>query len=578
MERIVDLINQVYEDSKNVGSVANAILNCKSHLDELVLIYKTQLTVEECFFLAFAIANGFENVEEPNLHGKTITKHLGSKGSDFLLAIPTFNQLFLKGIINRRSPGRVNKHSFNVRSAFDLVYYIGQKQLELAISGNIDLNEDKKYTSLDLYFRRIGQHFDAIADEDLSFDEFLNLTADIFLANDHLIINNLVLEFVSLSNDKKVTYKDVERAQGEEKEELIVEIMILLQLIRHSRDNSTVSLNELIERSMYHFAYVFDVSRKILNGEHLLFSGKYLVKDQDMELISEDGLYCFTKKFYKFFKVKDRLAINLDGDGDLQSYKSIKVQALFFNDDLQKQLDDLQAIIQPKRFKQTSNLLKSKYKKPGGISILLHGDPGTGKTEFVNQLAEATKRDIFKVDLSKMKSMWYGKSEQLVKNAFDEYKSICEDKPVIPIMFINEADGLLGKRLDVERSIDQTSNTIQNILLDEIEKLEGIFICTTNLIQNLDHAFDRRFLFKIKFDLPDKTVQAKLWDYYFNKQLSKNEIEKLTQQYFFSPAQIANIAHKVAIQEVLGEKISLEVIHKIGSAERLMKTSKKVGF
>ena len=69
-----------------------------------------------------------------------------------------------------------------------------------------------------------------------------------------------------------------------------------------------------------------------------------------------------------------------------------------------------------------------------------------------------------------------------------------------PILLFNEADGLIGKRsTHANSSVSNTENAIQNILLDELENFEGIFMATTNLVKNMDEAFERRFLYKVQF-------------------------------------------------------------------------------
>ena len=66
---------------------------------------------------------------------------------------------------------------------------------------------------------------------------------------------------------------------------------------------------------------------------------------------------------------------------------------------------------------------------------------------------------------------------------------------VKPILLFNEADAVFSKRKDVNNgNVAQTENAIQNIILEEMENLDGILIATTNLADNLDGAFERRFV------------------------------------------------------------------------------------
>ena len=127
-------------------------------------------------------------------------------------------------------------------------------------------------------------------------------------------------------------------------------------------------------------------------------------------------------------------------------------------------------------------------------------------------------------------------------------------------------------------SCDQTENTIQNIILEEMEKLEGIMIATTNLANNLDAAFERRFLFKIKFENPTVEAKMKIWKSKMDW-LSDDMIRTFATDYDFSGGQIDNIVRKATMDEVitgkrteLGELIALCKNEKLGGDER------KIGF
>ena len=103
-----------------------------------------------------------------------------------------------------------------------------------------------------------------------------------------------------------------------------------------------------------------------------------------------------------------------------------------------------------------------------------------------------------------------------------------------PILLFNEADGVLAKRKDAMTStVDQTENTSQNIILEEMEKLDGIMIATTNLAGNLDAAFERRFLFKVKFEQPTIEAKTKIWKSKMDW-LSNSDVEHFAQNYDLS--------------------------------------------
>lgn len=160
-----------------------------------------------------------------------------------------------------------------------------------------------------------------------------------------------------------------------------------------------------------------------------------------------------------------------------------------------KQLETLKNLLPEEKFVETQKRLKEKG-LPEGITVLLHGHPGTGKTEVVNQLAKATNRQIMKVDISQTKSKWFGESEKMIKKIFTDYQNFAKDCDQTPILLFNEADAIISKRKDLNSSnVAQTENALQNIILEELENFAGILMATTNLAENLDSAFDRKISF-----------------------------------------------------------------------------------
>jgi SpoVK/Ycf46/Vps4 family AAA+-type ATPase len=120
-----------------------------------------------------------------------------------------------------------------------------------------------------------------------------------------------------------------------------------------------------------------------------------------------------------------------------------------------------------------------------------------------------------------------------------------------PILLFNEADAIIGKRQEgAERAVEKMENTIQNIILQEMETLDGIMIATTNLAQNMDKAFERRFLYKVKFTKPTLEARASIW-HEMIPALSEEETRSLVLKYDFSGGQIENIARHHAIDSIL---------------------------
>ena len=145
------------------------------------------------------------------------------------------------------------------------------------------------------------------------------------------------------------------------------------------------------------------------------------------------------------------------------------------------------------------------------------------------QIARETGRHIVHVDISESKSAWFGESEKRIKKVFTSYRNaceICEKKgEKIPILLFNEADAIISKRKDsTVGDVAQTENAMQNIILEELENLRGIFIATTNLAENMDAAFERRFLFKIKFENPSEEAKAAIWTSAARRRSQQNTI------------------------------------------------------
>lgn len=285
---------------------------------------------------------------------------------------------------------------------------------------------------------------------------------------------------------------------------------------------------------------------------------------KSFDLLKENGIDLFHKQ--------------MDKENIILPEKTAAVK-LIYNDEEFKQIDILQNLLSEEKLTDTQERLKAKG-LPVGVTILLHGSPGTGKTETVKQLAKQTNRRIMKVDMSKTKSMWYGESQKKVKKIFTDYKAFAKScGGQTPILLFNEADALISKRGDISSSsTSQTENTIQNILLEELENFEGIFMATTNLASNMDTAFERRFLFKIKFKKPTEEAKSLIWQHYL-PQLSSEQSRKLAQQYDFSGGQIQNILRKAEIEEILhGKQASFEDILQHCSTELLTESKTAIGF
>ena len=328
--------------------------------------------------------------------------------------------------------------------------------------------------------------------------------------------------------------------------------------------------------------------QKALSSLNLFKDEKHELQKLDLvEIRSESSFFeeytslALTDKGKELFFEEDaKIFIQNIDRKDIISCGDIKSKRLFFSAEEQRQLSMVGSSLNEDNYRKLVERLESKGLSKG-IAVLLYGAPGTGKTESVMQWAKESGRDIVHVDLSASKSMWYGESEKIVKDIFTRYRNQCKRSKVKPILLFNEADGLFSKRKDMSggSSVDQTENTIQNILLEEMEKLDGILIATTNLEENLDAAFERRFLFKIHLEKPGTEAKKSIWRDKLPS-LSEADATILASDYDFSGGEIDNIVRKATMQEVLyGGTPTTDSINELCSRERLSHgNNKRIGF
>ncbi len=212
----------------------------------------------------------------------------------------------------------------------------------------------------------------------------------------------------------------------------------------------------------------------------------------------------------------------------------IKEQDIFELIEPKTTLDDV--VLHPKTEKILRNFLKrmdrkvlSRLKDWGVIErkkgletrIMFYGYPGTGKTITALSLAKSLKKSILNFDCSKILSQYVGESERNVRKIFDTYYELSEKTKSNPVLLLNEADQFLSSRSSgPNSSADKMHNQMQNIFLEQIENFRGILIATTNLLENIDTAFSRRFDYKIEFKKPDFKQRLLL----FSKNLPKHAL------------------------------------------------------
>jgi hypothetical protein len=145
----------------------------------------------------------------------------------------------------------------------------------------------------------------------------------------------------------------------------------------------------------------------------------------------------------------------------------------------------------------------------GGVKALFTGEPGTGKTMSAEVVTGMLGLELLKVDLAQVVSKWVGETEKNMEEVFRQ----AEDSHAV--LLFDEADALFGKRGEVKQGTDRYANLEVGYLLQRLEASDGLIILTSNLKENIDAAFTRRFHFVVHFPRPSLAERRRLWQLAF---------------------------------------------------------------
>jgi hypothetical protein len=466
---------------------------------------------------------------------------------------------------------------------------------------DIKLLYDEKLIQLDVEFTR-RRRTPAIFQQDITINEDVLAciieNKPIALANADLDAYQFVYEVSDLI-DKRTNnlisttqlFRSVERIEEANLELPMLQELIKIKVEVDDRTFFYQICNELVVNNqainlektymdMYDNTRVrFQKSRLALDKVLSLFRHNYIQLMQgtfysDMRVgLTDSGCELFMGEDAQLYVKKKKKKNRITPD-------DIQAKELFFEPAFASQVDFIKASLANDKFVSLQTRLKEKA-FPTGVCCLFYGDPGTGKTETAMQIARATGREVFHVDISESKSAWFGESEKRIKEIFENYRRASEKSEVKPILLFNEADAIFSKRKDVgSGNCAQTENAIQNIILEEMEKLDGILIATTNLTNNFDSAFDRRFLFKLRFSKPTPAERQKIW---MEKMpwVDGDVAAELSRKFEFSGGEIDNIVRKTITEEVLsGDKPSYEKLTSFCESEKISNKRQvcKLGF
>ena len=394
---------------------------------------------------------------------------------------------------------------------------------------------------------------------------------------DCISLRDLKEELNCLFNENQ----QVEFVKAIQQYELIGQDRLILIYICHryvNEDDENVGYWDLRSLFSYGSDYI-GLKKELMAGETLLQENNII------EFVCYDGI-ADVERYQLTDGAKERLLSELGlakksyNVADVLDSSKLPYKKLFFAATTQRQFDELGSFLREENYRKIQERMKAKSFR-NGFACLFYGVPGTGKTESVYQLAKATGRNIMVVDIPKLRSMWVGETEKNMKAVFDHYRDCVKKSELYPILLFNEADAIIGKRKSgADGAVDKMENSLLNIVLQEMERLDGIMIATTNLEENMDKAFERRFLYKIKFEKPSLEARTQIW-HSMIPELKESDVQTLASRYDFSGGQIENIARHYAIDSILHEQsndVLASLINHCDSERLESKSSRRVGF
>lgn len=198
-----------------------------------------------------------------------------------------------------------------------------------------------------------------------------------------------------------------------------------------------------------------------------------------------------------------------------------------------------------------------------GYHVLFCGPPGTGKTLAATLLGKRTGAEVFRVDLSQLVSKYIGDTEKNLAALFD----LAQTRNWI--LFFDEADSLFAKRTRDNSIHDRHANQETGFLLQRIEQHPGIVVLATNLIENIDEAFFRRFQSVVHFPLPDEQLRLRLWRQGLAPAPTLDlDLPSIARDYPLSGGTIANAIRQGALSALQAERTAITQADLLGSLER----------
>ena len=501
------------------------------------------LTKEQSVMLALFI----DNSDDTSISLSDIGKFVGCRNTRIIRYMAEID------VLEKREFVRCNREDKRMR------YRVPMEVIEAFKNNNKYMPKDCSGLSCQELFGEIEDVFELRENEELTYELTIEKIKHLFDCNSQLLYVQKVKSY-----------------------NLYVDDEMLLVLFSHLFVNNHDDNIRFHDISFLFDKHRWNIVKTSLNNEMNILQSAKMIEYTNSDGFADRESFCMTAEAKRaLFSELNLVSMNQEKKrGDVVKAEEITPKKLFYGDKISSQIDELGKLLDDAQYKE----IRKRMKDTGfrcGFTCLFYGAPGTGKTETVLQLARRTGRDIVQVNISQIKSMWVGESEKNIKHVFDNYRTKVRECDATPILLFNEADAIIGTRQEgAERAVDKMENSIQNIILQEMESLDGILIATTNLAQNMDKAFERRFLYKIKFEKPTVEARMSMWREMIPV-LNEDDTRILANKYDFSGGQIENIARHYTIGNILhGESDNIiDTLSAYCDSERLnAKEMHKIGF
>jgi SpoVK/Ycf46/Vps4 family AAA+-type ATPase len=221
---------------------------------------------------------------------------------------------------------------------------------------------------------------------------------------------------------------------------------------------------------------------------------------------------------------------------------------------------------------------------PTGLALAFNfaGPPGTGKTICAEAIAHALGRQLLVVRYAEVESMWLGETPKNVRAVF---RLAREHEAVL---LFDEADAIASRRsVALDHGLVRETNTVVNVLLQELESFRGVVIFATNLAANFDPAFERRIHTHVLFEMPGIHEREQIWRVQMHPTMTPLaedvDFRALAETYEATGGDIRNAVLKAAIAaagepgndrtKAIHQRHLEEGIQNVLAAKRVMKQS-----